>query len=367
MRVVLAQLTDFPESGRIDIYEYAKALSTLGIDVHVVICRNVASKLPPNLAVHELKLSTNAGPANSLRFAIQAREEILKISKNKKVDVVHLFNPAPATFALGWLLKFSDKRPKIIYDIRTGGIGHGFDAWLINFMARTAPFFADGIITLSSALYQRLFGKRVLFHAIVPLGVATDRYQKIIHSSNKKKHFDFVYIGSLGKNRNLKILLEAFTVVQQQFNQVYLTLIGGGDDMVALQEWVAFRHLEPVITFLPTVPFERVPEMLAKADCGLSFIPVTPWFNPQPPLKTLEYLSSNLPVVATATDSHRELWSKLPPELLRHDDVADFGLGLEFAFQQRSKLKAVDFRSIALKFDWLQITQTKLVPFYRQL
>lgn len=366
MRVVLAQLTNFPESGRVDIYEYAKALAALGVDTHAIVCKNVASDIGPGLTVHELNLSTNAGPTNSLRFAWRALKQIHLINQGKKVDVVHLFNPAPATFALGWLLKFSAKRPKIIYDIRTGGIGSGFDSRLIDFMARLSPLFADGVITLSASLKTRLFGQKAFPHAVVPLGVATDRFNV---APNRPKHGDFVfiYIGSASKNRRLAAVIEAFAIVLKKYPQARLRLVGGGDEWEALKTLAKTRKIARAVTFLPTVPFEQIPKLLQSADCGVSYIPITDWFNPQPPLKTLEYLSCGLPVVATATDSQKELWRNLPSKLLRDDSIEDFTSGLEFALCHRDELKTIDFRATALPFDWQAITRDQLIPFYRQI
>src|SRR5687767_5767957 len=120
MRACLVQLTYFPEAGRVDIYEYSKALAESGVDVDVIVCKNKKNELPDNLTIHQLELSTNAGPINSVRFAQQALREIKRINDSGSIDIIHLFNPAPATFFLGFLLKFWPKRPKVIYDIRTG-------------------------------------------------------------------------------------------------------------------------------------------------------------------------------------------------------------------------------------------------------
>ncbi|MCC2631391.1 MAG: glycosyltransferase family 4 protein, partial [Patescibacteria group bacterium] len=323
MRIILSQLTLFPEAGRVDIYEYAKALAVLGNDVHVIVCQKATEEAIPNLTVHELGISTNAGPINSSRFAVMALRRVRQITKKNPVDVIHLFNPAPATFALGWLLKFLPKRPRIVYDIRTGGIGIGFDSRLINGMARKAPLFADGIITLSASLFTVLFGTKKIRHAVIPLGVDTDRYKKH-KSSSDSKPFRFVYLGSLSSNRNLNIMLESFEITHKKYPEARLTLIGEGDQRIVLQEMAETKRLTDVITFTGSVPFEQVPSLLAEADCGLAYVPITPWFNPQPPLKTLEYLASGLNVVATKTDSHQELWEDLPCELLQNDTSEDF-------------------------------------------
>jgi glycosyltransferase involved in cell wall biosynthesis len=365
MRVVLAQLTNFPESGRVDIYEYAKSLAVLGIDVHVVICRSTAKALPPNLVVHELNLSTNPGPVNSTRFALQAKQIIQKIAEEKTVDIVHLFNPAPATYITGWLLKLSPNRPRIIYDIRTGGIGTSLDSHIINAMAKTAVFFSDGIITISSGLYARLFGKKKLCHATVPLGVATERYRTTRRT--KKEQFIFIYIGSLHKNRHIPLMVEAFLAVYKTHPQARLTIVGAGNDSETLANLIKLNKLTDIVTIVPTVPFEQIPQMLAQANCGLSFVPIVPWFNPQTPLKTIEYLASNLPVVATATDSHRELWHQLPQELLCKDTAEDFSRGMQYALENCENLRRINFQAVAEPFDWKAITRKSLIPFYQKV
>ena len=366
MRLILAQLTDFPEAGRIDIYEYSKALARLGHDVQVIVCADKADRpLPDGLAVHALGISTAAGPSNSLRFASLALQKIQVLHREKPADIVHLFNPAPATYFLGWRLKRMKKRPKILYDVRTGGIGSGFDSRLINGMAKTAPLFADGIVTLSSSLFTRLFKARIVRHAVIPLGVDNARYGAA--KLAKKGGSSFVYLGSLGSNRRLSVMLEAFASVAAAHPDARLTLIGTGDQAENLKELSKKLGLEKYVTFTGGVPFEQVPGFLAAADIGLSFVPITSWFNPQPPLKTLEYLASGLPVVATATDSHRELWQVLPPELLRADTAEDFAEGMEFALAHISTLTPPEFQAAAAPFDWSAIVRDKLVPFYEEL
>lgn len=366
MQVCLVQMTDFPQAGRVDIYEYARALAGFGVKTDVIVCRRLSpAALPKQLTVHQLNLPTTSNLSNTFRFVYRAFSVIGKFKAQDPILIVHLFNPAPATFLLGLALRLSPRRPRIIYDVRTGGLGRSLDALAINAMARWSRLFADGVIVLTKALARRLYRQPPKRFAVVTLGVNLKTFVPIKRS--QRAILRYLYIGTLNKNRRLKNMIEAFSWVYAKNHAVRLSIAGEGNDRARLERLTKRRRLAHVVSFLGAVPFANIPRLLARVDCGLNYVPITAWFNPQPSLKTLEYLATNLPVVATATAGNRAVWDGLPRQLLTGDKPEQFADGMLYVSQNIKTLKQTDFRAKAIPFDWSRIVKKNLIPFYRQI
>lgn len=368
--VCLVQPTLFPEASRVDIYEYSRALARQGIKTNVIVSKDVSAGVPEQLAVHALGTPTANTPWNWMRFAFGARRVIRRLAVEQGLGIVHLFNPSPATYLLGWLLKSGiqaeKSRPKVVYDLRTGGLGHGPDALLTNAMARTAERFSDCRVALSAELGRRLLGPSAPFREI-PLGVNLESFQVRAPAEREPSSFVFVYAGTLSRNRRLLSMLEAFEEVARLHSEARLVVAGDGDDRERLERFARARGLDRSVSFLGKLPYAKIPQLLARADCGLAYVPDEPWFQPQPQLKTLEYLASGLPVVAVRTAGNRQLWQGLPPQLLTADDAGAFAAGMRYAIGHRQALLPGDFRMVAERFSWERITRERLLPLYEEL
>ena len=361
--VCLVQPTLFPEASRVDIHEYSCALARQGVDTHVIVSEDRSAPFP-GLTVHAVGFPPLNDPFSWLRFARIARNIVLRLAQRENLGLVHLFNPSPATFLLGWMLARRKERPAMVYDLRTGGLGRGPDAFLINAMARGAARFADGMIALTPALGRALLGDGVPFDH-VPLGVNLEAFRPAPPRSSAE--FIFVYAGTLSANRRLSRMIEAFEQVVREHPNARLHIAGDGNDRPRLQALVESRGLRPAVTFLGKRDHREIPALLADAHCGLSYVPQTPWFEPQPQLKTLEYFAMDLPAVAVRTQGNADYWAGLPPELLTADDPDSFAGGMRFALTHGEQLRQGGFRRLAERHSWDQITREKLIPIYVDL
>ena len=357
--VCLVQPTLFPEASRVDIYEYGCALARLGVETHVVISENHAGKLPPGLIVHETGFAPRNTPACWWRFAVFARTTVRRLN----FGIVHLFNPSPATYLLGWMLRREPRRPRIIYDLRTGGLGHSPVAMLVNAMARTSSGFADGLIAVTGALGSHLLGAG-RFHE-VPIGVNLESFRPRERRRREDGAFTFVYAGTLSGNRTLIKMLRAFARVVGEHPRVRLVIAGDGDDRGRLEQFVAARGLGHAVSFLGKRPHAEVPALLAAADCGLSYVPDKPWYQPQAQLKTLEHVAAGLTTVAVGTAGNRQYWDGLPPELLTGDDPESYAAGMRCALT--GTYEPARFRRVAEANSWDRIARERLVPFYEAM
>ena len=123
------------------------------------------------------------------------------------------------------------------------------------------------------------------------------------------------------------------------------------------------------VNIIGPVPYLEMQNYLAVADIGLAFVPITPEYNSQPALKTLEMLSSGKPVIATATDGNRYFIQDGVNGMLVMDnykDIADAILELVDNQDLRKRLGRASRVSVE-KYDWSQIVENKLIPLYRDL
>ncbi|RKO62836.1 glycosyltransferase [Caldibacillus debilis] len=114
--------------------------------------------------------------------------------------------------------------------------------------------------------------------------------ESFLKVENGKKEFDFVYVGSISKEREIDKLLRKFT----ENNNGNICLIGDVEDKI----FKKYKNNKNII-FTGKVSYEEVPKIASKAEFGINFIPDKYPFNIQTSTKLLEYLALGLKVVTT--------------------------------------------------------------------
>lgn len=114
--------------------------------------------------------------------------------------------------------------------------------------------------------------------------------ERFISQDEVEKEFDFVYVGSIGKEREMDKFLKAFT----EKDNGTLCLVGNVEDEI-YSEYKEHKNL----IFTGKVSYSEVPKIAAKAEYGINFMPDKYPFNIQTSTKLLEYLALGLKVVTT--------------------------------------------------------------------
>ncbi|RYY15998.1 MAG: glycosyltransferase [Chitinophagaceae bacterium] len=130
-------------------------------------------------------------------------------------------------------------------------------------------------------------------------------------------------------------------------SNVELTIVGdsSGNERQDILDYVD-RHpsLAGKVTCPGRVPHQQLGRYFLNADIGVSFIPMTRWYNFQPPTKTFEYLLSGIPVIATKTYENVNLLKFEHMSALIEDNSADFSRGIS-----ELKIKLPHLNAQALK------------------
>ncbi len=149
--------------------------------------------------------------------------------------------------------------------------------------------------------------------ALVPNGVNLALFTKVAvraAASFRVRHglegkFVALYTGAHGLSNHLETVLQAAGALRHD-PRIRFVLVGDGKEKPRLTAEAARMGLENVL-FLPAVPKEEVPAVLAAADCGLAVLKPIPLFATTYPNKVFDYMAAGLPVVLAIDGVIREV------------------------------------------------------------
>ncbi|MFQ5905977.1 MAG: glycosyltransferase, partial [bacterium] len=104
------------------------------------------------------------------------------------------------------------------------------------------------------------------------------------------------YVGAIRPWQGLEILVESASMIRDELGDVRFLIVGGGEWLSDLKAAAEEKGLRSVFTFTGSVPYERVPLMIALSD-----VCVAPFVRGRAasPMKVYEYMASGKPVVAS--------------------------------------------------------------------
>jgi glycosyltransferase involved in cell wall biosynthesis len=307
------------------------------------------------LSVRGVKVKyVRAGSSRFARYISFLIESFRSVQKGFDLCIIMYF-PGCAIIRL-----LNPMRRKFILDIQTGPVGaskikRAFDNWLL----RAEASFFRNIIVLSESLRQKL--QITSSSHVIPIGATT--------ISDKERDFnrlDLLYVGTL-QNRNIDKTIKGFAQFHAQFKAkitMSYTVIGNGfrNEEEDLKELVRETGLEGFVTIAGYVARDKLAPFLDEANIGVSFIPMTDYYDVQPPTKTFEYLLSGMPVLATNTSENRCLVNDTNGVLIA-DTPEAFCQGLQELYARRYEFNSEEIRAGAQVHTWEHITMRKLIPF----
>ncbi len=163
------------------------------------------------------------------------------------------------------------------------------------------PSFCDAVnlvISPSAGMEKVLRGLDVVSPIeVVPNGVELERY----HAAEPLPRADFgfdpddillIYVGRLGREKNLDFLLRAFNGVAQAFDNARLLILGDGPARADLETLASELGLGARVRFEGMIPYDRLPSYLAMCDAF-----ATASVTEVHPLSVIEAMGTGLPVL----------------------------------------------------------------------
>jgi glycosyltransferase involved in cell wall biosynthesis len=174
------------------------------------------------------------------------------------------------------------------------------------------------------------------------------------------------YVGTL-LQRDLAKTVDGFARFYQEFHdriELRYDIVGDGPEheQQTLRQAIARSGCPHAITYHGRVPFADLGPYLEAANFGVAFIPMTPYFHPQPSTKVFEYLLAGMPVLATATDENVRVMDE-SRGVVFDDSAEGFYQGLIQASVRRSGFDSRKIREGSAEHAWSAIVDNNLHPF----
>jgi len=187
---------------------------------------------------------------------------------------------------------------------------------LRNFFLRRANL----VLPISDQMKQTLtqYGVPISRMVALPEGVDAsidpksfdDEAHKIRKELSLQDKKVFIYAGTFNRFRQFDFLLEVLKLVLRDQPEAHLLMVGAGktpEDLDWLKSKVAELGVEQKVTFTGWVPRDRVPAYIRASDVGVSAIVPNRVYMNSSPIKLLEYMAIEVPVVATDIPEQRKI------------------------------------------------------------
>ena len=208
----------------------------------------------------------------------------------------------------------------------------------------------DIVSVISEGVRRRLNRDDRTF--ILPLGA------DVISSSEKViENLKLLYVGTFD-NRQIDKTIKAVSVFHNQHPDISISydIIGNGNhgELEQYRKLVDELDLCNIITLHGRVPNTELKPYFDKTNVGVSFVPITDYYNIQPPTKTFEYTLSGLYTIATRTTENTLV---INPNcgILIDDTEADFVKALEYIWAERKNIKSSNVRAEMSAYQWDRI------------
>lgn len=262
------------------------------------------------------------------------------------------------------LIKLGFKSKKIIVDVRTGAVGTTEKKRKLNDLLMK---FEVGTFQYKTIISQCLQKKFNLFQNnvyILPLG------SDILSSTIKDyKEIKLLYIGTLN-SRNIEDTVNGLSLFVQKYNDIPISydIFGSGylEVEAKLRNSIVEAKLEDIVTFHGRKPHSEIQEYFDNCNVGVSYIPITDYFDCQPPTKTYEYINSGMYCIATNTKANQNLISE-KNGILCQDTAKSFSSALESFYKNKDYIDTQAISDTLSKYSWKIIVEKILKPLFQNI
>ena len=170
----------------------------------------------------------------------------------------------------------------------------------------------DLILAISEWMKKELIRKGIDEEKIVvfPMGVnisSPPSGEAIKEKLKLGKSPTLIYIGTILNIRQLDFLLRSLVMVKKKIPDVKLLMVGDGNDRNRLEKLSQSLNLKQNVIFTGWVSRFQIPDYIASADIGVSFVPPFPIFQISSPTKLVEYMAVGKAVVGNDIPDQKEV------------------------------------------------------------
>lgn len=280
--------------------------------------------------------------------------EALRLLRNDKYDFVMV------NYFLGCSLIKLLTQEAIVVDIRTGSVSPKFfKRFLANSIMACEVRFFKYVTIISESLKKYLHIPEAAH--LLPLG--SPSFPIIKKDFN---YLNIIYVGTFHQ-RNIVNTIYAFAkFISENDNQniAHYTIIGYGSqsDVNNILKAIASTGMENYISYKGTIRYPELADYLVSHNVGMSYVPITEYFDKQPPTKTLEYILSGMAVIATGTAENKKVINSKNGVIIG-DSVDEITRGLHYIFNNRSLFDSQEIQNQSQQHSWDSILSRSLIPY----
>ncbi len=182
--------------------------------------------------------------------------------------------------------------------------------------------------------------------------------------SNRQKTYDkirLLYVGTFNGRRLLDTLIGINLFCKKYPNEsITYDIIGDGEDNEKILHYIEDNKLQNLIKLHGRLAFDELKPYFDLCNVGISYVPITDYYQYQPPTKTFEYINSGLFCIATATEANKEVINQDNGILI--EDTADaFCQSLEKIVTMRNSIAESAIRKSGETYSWKNIVTLQLI------
>ncbi|MCK9217529.1 MAG: glycosyltransferase [Firmicutes bacterium] len=331
-------------------YYYCKYLIQEGFDSVGVICLDCGKpkvEAPEGTAVYYVKAK------NALHNRLQMLLVFLSVKKHYQRYIIKQFIGVS-------IFTFFCKSQDSWLDIRTGSVRKRV----------LSRFIENKIILLESSLFHKIFilslplAKKLNLkeNKIVWLPLGADEISK--EKKDYLQSMNFLYIGTF-YGRNLHQCIEGFAKFYLEYREkinISFDIVGDGpnSDVLRINSVIYGNKLNDIVKLHGELNHLDATALFEKCNFGVSYVPMTDFYQLQPPTKIFEYVLSGLVCIATNTIANRELISQ-DNGMLHNDDPSSFYEALVKAYNYREHYRTTAVKSTLIDYSWQNIVRSIII------
>ncbi len=308
----------------------------------------------------DIKVVLLVKKSSSFKTKVYFLFKLFQYVRNNKFDILFI------NYFVGCsIIKFFNSSSKKVLDIRSSIISNSsVKRIFFNNLLRFESFFFSHLTVISEGVRDYL-GLNSNAH-ILPLG--GPRYNYISKDFNS---FNLVYVGTFN-SRNIYQTLVGFHKFYLNYRdkiRVKYRIIGTGseyENQLLLNVISELKFDSGIVEMLGYVEHSRLSGYYEVSNIGISYIPITDYFNFQPPTKTYEYLLSGMAVIATKTYENARIIDK-SNGVLCLDNSESFYNSLVDLYHRKSQFNSFAIYENAQKFSWEYIIKNNLTNYFDEL
>lgn len=220
----------------------------------------------------------------------------------------------------------------------------------------------DKVTAISEGVAQKIGLSEI---EILPLG------SDVISATNKvfTDRIRLIYVGTF-TNRQIERTIKGVVSFRKAHPDIPIDykIIGYGvaGEELLFKNMITEYDANDYIHLIGKVPHDKLSTYFDLSNVGLSFVPITDYYNDQPPTKTYEYCLSGIYCIATATRINKNLINKRNGMLI-DDTVESVKKGIEYFWINRDKFNSTEIRNSLQACTWKNIVINKLSPILKSL